>query len=607
MAAAHGAPMLASVVGVVVGISTPGIAAAARRLTCPFCGAGGARDVAAGVVTLPCCGTRVELARERPEDVAHRTIVRSRSLWLRALTSRAGSGGGDGGGGGGCGAAGNATLPVQVVVAGTDELVDAAALGDAVEVVGFASQAGGGSANGSGGTPEQQAAGCVQIEARRVARVAPAALWAPLPAAGPGAALELLNEERRAGAAPLQGLLDLFDAATGCDADPHLALALLLSAATSAAAARGDAESAGAEHKSQPGAPSQASQRARPVNVLAVHEDRGAPQTLRLLRAAAAVLSPQVALLPAALAEQVAPIVAQQRGAVAGGGGGAAGGGAVVYASALTAANAGVAVVDAGAMSKRALKQLAEALPRRALPAPGAPGVVVPMAAAVWAACGESDVAPGDLSAPGAAAAAARRGGFGGAGFDFVLRDEADEGERQAGVWVGWGVVFCTVCCMAGCELPRLFCMLSECCHLPLHLSLPHNNNDNSPAPVGQRGRGRPVLVARRCNRRAARRDGARGRAPAAAARPRRARAAGAVRVRAAAVHAAARRAAAARAARGARARRARVRGAEGRAARGGGARRDARGAARRPQRRSAGRVCMRVCLRCVWRPQPCT
>ncbi len=192
--------------------------------------------------------------------------------------------------------------------------------------------------------------------------------------------------------------------------------------------------------------------------------DEGAPQALRLLRAAAGLLSPQVSVLPQGHAEFVAPIAQ-------------AGAGAAVFASALSIANSGVAVVDTGTLPKKALKQLAEALPAQAracalarvaagctqrsapprtpaahacnpppcapraqsLPAPGVPDVAVPQTATVWAACAQEDLAPGDPGVGAALAGGKRwaRPAVGGGGFDFALHDASDEG--AAALWARCG------------------------------------------------------------------------------------------------------------------------------------------------------------------------
>jgi hypothetical protein len=100
-------------------------------------------------------------------------MVRSRQLWLSDLRNAC-AGGSAAASGCACSAAGPccccADAPVAYGASGEplllhvafDDLVDAAALGDVVEVVGFATQRGGGAAGG-GGAGAQHAIASVQV------------------------------------------------------------------------------------------------------------------------------------------------------------------------------------------------------------------------------------------------------------------------------------------------------------------------------------------------------------------------------------------------------------------------------------------------------------
>lgn len=153
------------------------------------------------------------------------------------------------------------------------------------------------------------------------------------------------------------------------------------------------------------------------------------------------------------------------------------------FCGALGTANGGVAVVDAEALPAKAKRQLAEALQRtvgrmgaakqlvscgreeglhqvdvaratvtharplhsrtsqptaparcpatQSLAAPGAPGLVVPQTATVWAACGLPDLIPADPSMVGAGASKRwAKPTVGCGGYDVVLSDASDECER---------------------------------------------------------------------------------------------------------------------------------------------------------------------------------
>jgi hypothetical protein len=252
-----------------------------------------------------------------------------RRLWIADLQ-----------GGAGYGVSGAPLL----VHANGDDLAECCSIGDVIEIVGFISQAAVGDDRGSGGG-NGGAAGAMQMEASSIAAVAPHALWR-LPGPQPDAALEAASA---AAHGPLAALVRLFDAALQYSSDPHVALALLLSAA---AGPGGGRTASGARQQHQ-----QRSVRNQ-INVMVLHDD-AAPQTPRLVRAAALLLSPQVSFLPLGQAEQLLPTLQRQAGP-----GGAAGGGeAAAFASALGIANRGIAVVDTSALTAKTKKQLAEVLP----------------------------------------------------------------------------------------------------------------------------------------------------------------------------------------------------------------------------------------------------
>jgi hypothetical protein len=157
------------------------------------------------------------------------------------------------------------------------------------------------------------------VEVSSIAAAAPHRQWL-LPAQPAAAALE---EVAAATGGPLSALLALFNAAVGHDADLHVALALLVSAAAAGGAAaeggmaaacvagskaRGVKRQVGGPGRMLAGAGGVKLQPARQhglnpatlpphpspqINVLVLHDD-DAPQALRLLRAAAQLLSPQV-------------------------------------------------------------------------------------------------------------------------------------------------------------------------------------------------------------------------------------------------------------------------------------------------------------------------
>lgn len=237
-----------------------------------------------------------------------------------------------------------------VVHAAGDDLVDACSVGDAVEIVGYLSQQA--APVGAGGT-HHQAGGAMQLEAAGITVVAPHTLWA-LPGARPAEALEAAAG---AAGGLLAALVQLSGLALGYEPDPLVSTALLASAAAAAmgAADRGRQVERGAQMRSGQhhwsgkrqvskgrtiqlglrlkrldcgsrvcagwGLPMGAAAcmvghcrrqrratgpppetppstdlpacRLSQINLMVCHDD-GAPQTLRLLQAAADLMSPQV-------------------------------------------------------------------------------------------------------------------------------------------------------------------------------------------------------------------------------------------------------------------------------------------------------------------------
>ncbi|KAF8055914.1 hypothetical protein HT031_006553 [Scenedesmus sp. PABB004] len=347
------AAALVSVLGVVTGVAPPGERAHSARYACPACS--GAAQLLGGQHSLPCCGIAV-VAPGVVEDLSGRVMVPAQALWVGELSSATGAPRGYG------------TSCPPLLVQLPEDAVGTCQLGAAVHVLGTAAAV---LASGNGCSIQARRA-CAGGAARAAARLAAARQW---PSRRPRS---LAGDP-----APLDTLWRLLGVALGRvqPLDPHLALALLLSAASVGGGGSGGG-GGGAGWQSERGAAEQ-------VSLLVLH-DAHTPCTARLLREAAALLSPQSVAMPVRHAEHVTPIL--------GGGNVADAGGAPVFASTLHLANAGVAVADLPTMPTKARQQLLTAAAQRATPLPRglAPGALpLPLTATVWACTGWDEVCPG--------------------------------------------------------------------------------------------------------------------------------------------------------------------------------------------------------------------
>ncbi|KAG2431248.1 hypothetical protein HYH02_013382 [Chlamydomonas schloesseri] len=297
-----------------------------------------------------------------------------------------------------------------------------------------------------------------------MSRVSPLRAWTPLgrAGAGDGSGGGLIAASGR----PLQLLCDVLCRLLGREVEPLTCLALLASAvsvgggagssssSSSSSSSRGGNGAAGAGGAAGTGAAAAvAAATAAPApNAqaagggalnLAQQQQAQAQQQLcvllgcerhdplgpRLLRGAAALLSPLGAWLGGAAAAASAGTATshltddvilprlQQSSRPDGSADGAAAA-SLSCSALLAAANRGVAVVDADVLSSKQKAQLCDTLGRRQLvPAPGRPELSVPITATVWAAAvRHATAADCDPEASGGAPSGGRRGGGGGRG-----------------------------------------------------------------------------------------------------------------------------------------------------------------------------------------------
>ncbi|WIA40444.1 hypothetical protein OEZ86_013801 [Tetradesmus obliquus] len=313
------------------------------RYNCPACGS--SVDVLAAQQYLPCCNVRKSPACE---DLTGRVMVPAQQLWVTALNSAAGPL-----------SYGTSVAPLLVHV--PEAAVGCHSLGAVLHIIGHAELI-----FSSGSTCS------IHVHANSLQQVLPHFQWA-LPPAG---CASVLNSHQQQ---PLHSLWQLLSTALGFQeqpVDPHLAMALLLSAAGVG----------GKGQQQQPGAA------AEQVSLLVLH-DAFAPATPRLLRQAADLLCPQsMAIGAAALAEHITRITT-------GSGFEGADDAAVrpVFASTLHLANAGIAVADLPTMPAKAKQQLLTALHQRATPLPKGlqQQLPVPLTATCWASTAWQDLPGG--------------------------------------------------------------------------------------------------------------------------------------------------------------------------------------------------------------------
>ncbi|KAG2431246.1 hypothetical protein HYH02_013380 [Chlamydomonas schloesseri] len=438
----------------------------------PGGGGGGGPGGGAGGWARPAvcdCGAGSTI-HDMQEDLSGRVMVECQEIWLGGLGSAAPG-------------AGHFARPGCMRVVLGDGLAGAARVGDVVEVVGLVQLLGppgaragaaatgwpgSAAASGSGGggaaaasllRSAASAAATAELEALAMSHVSPLRAWAPLggAGAGDGSGGGLIAASGR----PLQLLCDVLCRLLGREVERLTCLALLASAvsvgggagsSSSSSSSRGGNGVAGAGGAAGTGAAAAAAAAAAAPNAqaagggalnLAQQQQAQAQQQLcvllgcerhdplgpRLLRSAAALLSPLGAWLGGAAAAASAGTATshltddvilprlQQSSRPDGSADGAAAA-SLSCSALLAAANRGVAVVDADVLSSKQKAQLCDTLGRRQLvPAPGRPELSVPITATVWAAAvRHATAADCDPEASGGAPSGGRRGGGGGRG-----------------------------------------------------------------------------------------------------------------------------------------------------------------------------------------------